>query len=144
MNINLDQAEKLIGLARQSILDYFDNKDTIASEEIKKEFGAKSGAFISLYIKGKLIGCIGYSEPLVPLYQAIIEVSRAAAFEDPRFPPMGQEQIDDLRIELSVLTEPEEIEVKSPDEYIKEVKVGVDGLMVKDEFGAGLLLPQVS
>ena len=144
MKIDIKQAKKLIGLARQSINDFFDGKDTSASNEIKEEFGKKSGAFISLYIGDNLAGCIGYSEPLVPLYQAIIEVSRAAAFEDPRFPSLKKEQMKDLRVELSVLTEPEEIEVDKPEEYPEKIEVGKDGLMVKDEFGYGLLLPQVA
>ena len=144
MNITKEQAKKLIDLARQSIIDYFDNKETKASSDIKKEFGKKSGVFVSLYVKGELMGCIGYAEPLVPLYQAVIEVSRGAAFEDPRFPPIKKGQMKDLRIEISVLTDPKEIEVKSPDEYPKKVKIGKDGLVIKDEFGWGLLLPQVA
>ena len=144
MKIDTKQAKKLIDLARQSIADYFNDKKTEASPAIKNEFGKKSGVFVSLYVKDELIGCIGYAEPLVPLYQAVTEVSRAAAFEDPRFPPMKKSQMKDLRIEISVLTDPKEIEVNSPDGYPKKVKIGVDGLMVKDEFGWGLLLPQVA
>jgi uncharacterized protein (TIGR00296 family) len=144
MKINLSQAKKLIALARQSIIDYFDNDKTEASAAVKKEFSKKSGVFVSLYVKEELMGCIGYAEPLVPLYQAVIEVSRAAAFEDPRFPPIKKSQMKDLRIEISVLTDPKEIEVNAPEEYPSKVKIGKDGLVIKDEFGWGLLLPQVA
>ena len=144
MKIDLVQAEKLIGLARQSILDFFENKKTEASDEIKSEFSKKTGCFVSLYIGKSLIGCIGYSDPVFPLYKAVIKSAKAAAFEDPRFPPMKKEQMKDLRIELSVLTEPEELEAEKPEDYLNKFNIGVDGLIIKDDFGSGLLLPQVA
>ena len=144
MKVTIDQAKKLIDLARQSIQDYFDNKDTEASEEIKDEFSGKSGVFISLYVDEELIGCIGYAEAFFPLYKAVIDGARGAAFEDPRFPAMRKEQLQKLRVELSVLTEPIEIEAEEPEDYLKQFKVGEDGLIIKDDFGGGLLLPQVA
>ena len=82
--------------------------------------------------------------PIMALYKAIIQAAKGAAFEDPRFPPLREDQFDDLRVEISVLTEPEAIEVKDPKEYLDEIEIGKDGLMIKDEFGSGLLLPQVA
>lgn len=142
--IKLSQAKRLIKLVRDSISDFFDNKEARISGDIKKKFGEKQGVFVSLYVDAELVGCIGYPEPVLPLYKAVIQSAIGAAFEDPRFPPLKKEQMKNLRIEISVLTKPEEIKVKDPSEYPKKVKIGVDGLVIRDEFGSGLLLPQVA
>lgn len=142
--ITLSQAKKLIKLARDSISTFFEGKEIKIPDAVKSEFKEDKGVFVSLYVNDELIGCIGFPEPVLPLYEAVIRAARSAAFEDPRFPPLRKEQMKDLRIEISVLTKPEEVVVKEPSEYPKKVKIGVDGLMIKDEFGSGLLLPQVA
>ncbi|MBW2966025.1 TIGR00296 family protein [Candidatus Woesearchaeota archaeon] len=142
--IKLEQAKKLIMLARNAISVYFKGKETTVSDEIKKEFGEDCGVFVSLYIRDDLIGCIGIPRPIMPLYKAVIQAAKGAAFEDPRFPPLREDQFDSLRVEISVLTEPDVIEIEKPEDYLKKIEIGKDGLMIKDEFGSGLLLPQVA
>ena len=144
MKLTVKQAEKLIKIARDSSSAYFAGKEYTMGEELKKEFKEDRGVFVSLYVKEELIGCIGFPEPIMPLGESVATAAKNAAFEDPRFPPLRKEQMKELRVEISVLTKPEVIEVKKPSEYPSKVKIGVDGLMVKDEFGAGLLLPQVA
>ena len=142
--MTLAKAKKLIKIARESITSFYKGKEPTISEELKKEFSKKQGAFISLYVKGELKGCIGYPRPIKSLWKTVIEVARSAAFEDPRFDPLQEKELKDLEIEISVLTEPEVIKVKKPEDYPSKIKIGKDGLMVKDEFGSGLLLPQVA
>jgi uncharacterized protein (TIGR00296 family) len=142
--IKLEQAEKLIKLARKAVSAYFKGREIDVEDDIKKEFGEDSGVFVSLYLGEDLIGCIGIPRPIMALYKAVIQSAKGAAFEDPRFPPLREDQFDDLRVEISVLTEPEDIEVKDPTEYPDKIEIGKDGLMIKDEFGSGLLLPQVA
>ena len=142
--IDNSQASKLIKLARESIFSFFENKEVKVSDSIKKEFSDPQGVFVSLYVKDALIGCIGFPEPSAALWESVIEAAKGAAFEDPRFPPITNEQFKTMRVELSVLTLPEEISVKDPSEYPSKVRIGKDGLVVRDEFGAGLLLPQVA
>ena len=142
--IKIEQAKKLIMLAREAISAYFKGKEITVNKEIKDEFGEDSGVFVSLYLKDDLIGCIGIPRPTMSLYKAVIQGAKGAAFEDPRFPPLREDQMDRLRIEISVLTEPEVIEVDNPKGYTDKIKIGKDGLMIKDEFGSGLLLPQVA
>ena len=141
--LTINQAKKLIKLAHDSISNYFKQKEPPITEQLKKEFGKKQGVFVSLYLNEELSGCIGFPEPTLPLYVAIIRGALGAAFEDPRFPPLKQSQLKNTRIELSVLTVPKEIKIKDPKEYLKKIKIGKDGLLVQDEFGSGLLLPQV-
>jgi hypothetical protein len=142
--VSLSQAKKLVKFARDSISAYFDNKIVEPPEDIKEEFKEKKGVFVSVYVKGDLAGCIGFPEPIFELWLAVRKAAVSAAFKDPRFPPLMKNQFKDLRIELTVLTKPEVIEVKDPKQYLRKIKIGKDGLMVKDEFGSGLLLPQVA
>jgi AmmeMemoRadiSam system protein A len=96
----------------------------------------KRGAFTTLHLGGRLRGCIGYVAPMLPLVETIAETAAAAAFEDPRFDPVSEEEAPHLNIEISVLTVPKAI---SPDEVV----VGRDGLIVGQHGRRGLLLPQV-
>ena len=91
----------------------------------------------------KLRGCIGYPYPTSALVEAVVESAIAAATQDPRFYPISLNELGDAVFEVSVLTPPEKIEVKKPDEYLTKIKVGEDGLIVEKGIFKGLLLPQV-
>jgi AmmeMemoRadiSam system protein A len=98
----------------------------------------KRGAFVTLTRKGSLRGCIGYIVPVKPLAVTIQEMAGAAAFRDPRFNPVKKEEVNDLEIEISVLTPLQEIK------DINEVEVGKHGLIIEKGTSSGLLLPQVA
>lgn len=100
-------------------------------------FREKRGVFVTLHRGGELRGCIGYPLPLKSLGEAVGEMALAAAFEDPRFPPVAADELDGLDIEISVLTVPQK--VAAPD----QVQVGRDGIIISKGFQRGLLLPQV-
>jgi len=132
----------LIKLARKSISSYFLQKEP--NIITLKHFSERQGVFVTLYKNEQLRGCIGFPEPVFPLYEAIIKSARSAAFEDSRFPPLQKEELKDIRIEISVLSVPILIEVKKPDDYLKKIKIGEDGLIIRSSLGSGLLLPQVA
>ena len=142
--LNLEQGEKLVTLARQAISSYISKKGLNIKDEIKKEFSMLSGAFVTLEKKGLLRGCIGVVNAVYPLYQAVANSAVSAAFSDPRFPPLDREELDNITISVSVLTNPSLINVRNPEDYIKHIEVGKDGLMVKGVFNSGLLLPIVA
>lgn len=108
----------------------------------------KRGVFVTLNKQVgselELRGCIGFPLATLPLKDALVQAAMSAAREDPRFPPVRKEELEKIIVEVSVLTEPKEIQVNSPLEYPKKVQVGVDGLIVKWDRGTGLLLPQVA
>ena len=131
-----------IKLARESISSYFLQKEPDISTV--KQFSDKQGVFVTLYKNEQLRGCIGFPEPVFPLFEAIIKASKSAAFEDPRFPPLQKEELKHIKIEISVLTVPTLIKVKKPEDYLKEIKIGKDGLIIRSTHGSGLLLPQVA
>jgi len=136
-----EEGKELLELARKSIESKFSDDKVDLSGYTK--YADKRGVFVSLHKHGELRGCIGFPEPVYPLKQAVFEAARAAAFEDPRFGPLEYKELAEIDVELSVLTVPEEIKVKSPDEYLNRIKIGEDGLIIRGLYGSGLLLPQV-
>ena len=95
------------------------------------------GAFTTLHLFGNLRGCIGYVLPVGSLYQTVAETARAAAFDDPRFQPITQDEAPNVKIQISVLSVPRPIRPE-------QVEVGKHGLMVSAGMRRGLLLPQVA
>jgi MEMO1 family protein len=109
------------------------------------EFHVKSGrltelrgAFVTITKRGMLRGCIGHIRAMLPLYKTIEEMAAAAAFDDPRFPPITKNELKDLEIEISVLTPFKQIS------DVKEIEVGKHGIYIEKGFYSGLLLPQVA
>jgi AmmeMemoRadiSam system protein A len=94
------------------------------------------GAFTTLHLHGKLRGCIGYVIVKYSLYRTVAETAQAAAFDDPRFPPVTAEEAPDLKIDISVLSPLQPIDAEN-------VVVGHHGLVVSQSSRRGLLLPQV-
>lgn len=141
--IALKDAKALIKLARDAISSVFESKQVEAENKLMDRFSKPQGIFVTITIDKQLRGCIGFVEPVFPLFEAVIRAARAAAFEDPRFPRLQKEEFKNIEVEISVLTEPELIEVDKPDGYLKKINIGKDGLIIRSRFGSGLLLPQV-
>ncbi|MEM3585342.1 MAG: TIGR00296 family protein [Candidatus Woesearchaeota archaeon] len=142
--IRKEDREKLLQLARKSIEAELRGDVLKVDDEIIRKFSEHKGVFVTLKEMGELRGCIGYPEPVLPLWQAVSRAAVAAAFEDPRFPPLLEEELKDVKIEISVLTVPELLEVNSPSEYLKKIRIGKDGLILRYKGFSGLLLPQVA
>lgn len=141
--LSLEEAKELIRVGRSAVLSIFERKEPRVPEELKEKFGERRGVFTTLLKTPgrKLRGCVGIPYPVYPLWEAVIRSSLDAAFKDPRFPPLGREELGEVIWELSLLTEFEEL----PKEKLPEsVRVGVDGLMVERGSTRGLLLPQVA
>jgi uncharacterized protein (TIGR00296 family) len=142
--ISLIEGAELVRLARVAVEKYLQESIIIKSEKHTLE---KAGVFVTLnYVtsskKEYLRGCIGFPLPEKPLYQGVVDAAIAAATEDPRFPPLDRQELNNIVFEVSVLTSPQQISV-SPAEYGKEIEIGRDGLILHWRFGSGLLLPQV-
>jgi len=131
----------LLKLAREAIDTSF--KDAELDVSKVGHLTQLRGCFVTLHKDSQLRGCIGFPKPIMPLYEQIITASKAAAFEDPRFPPLNKNELKHVIIEISILTRPELIKVKDSNEYLKNIEVGKDGLIIQGA-GSGLLLPQVA
>ncbi|MCK9632057.1 MAG: TIGR00296 family protein [Methanoregula sp.] len=106
-------------------------------------FNEKRGVFVTLNIKGELRGCIGLPYPVMPLGKAIEHAAGAAAREDPRFPPVRKEELEEITVEVTILTVPEPLK-GDPPERPGNVIVGRHGLIARGMGTSGLLLPQVA
>jgi AmmeMemoRadiSam system protein A len=138
MLINPTHQNFLLRIARETIITMAAGEtwqpDWSADDILNQELGV----FVSLHKDDELRGCIGYVTGIMPLQNAVHEMARAAAFEDPRFPPVTQEEVDRLDIEISVLTPLTNVD------SISEIEIGVHGLVIEKSFYKGLLLPQVA
>ena len=129
-------------IAYDSIKDSLDGKSlseanyqlSIVNYQLKE----KCGAFVSLHKQGRLRGCIGHFGEDVPLYEIVAEMARAAAFEDPRFLPVTRDELDDLDIEISVLTPMRRIQ------SLDEFELHRHGIYIKKGYRSGTFLPQVA
>jgi len=143
-NLSDSDGEKLVKTARAVVTEFLKTKNKMRLDiDFEESFSSNAGVFVTLNHKSNLRGCIGYPLPDKKLYNALQEAAISAATEDPRFPSVAFEELDQITFEVTVLTPPQEIEVSDPQEYPSKVKVGRDGLIVKSGFNSGLLLPQV-
>jgi AmmeMemoRadiSam system protein A len=111
-------------------------------ENYPEELNEKRGVFVTLEKNGSLRGCIGIP---YPYYKAIESLRSAAigATQDPRFPPLEEKELKDIKIEVSILTEPKLVKVEDPSEYFTKIRKGIDGVIIKHGFNEALYLPQV-
>lgn len=106
-------------------------------------FHEKRGVFVTLTKTGELRGCIGLPYPVMALGDAIEHAATAAALEDPRFPPVRKDELEQITVEVTILTVPVSLEGE-PSDRPKNVVVGRHGLIVRGMGTSGLLLPQVA
>ncbi len=142
MLLTIEEGRTAVRLARRAIETYLSERRVIR-DRLTGVFEEKRGVFTTLTKHGELRGCIGFPYPIKRLDEAIIESAIAAATEDPRFPPVRLEEMDEIIVEVTILTPPERIKAK-PVDLPKHVEIGRHGLMVKRGPYSGLLLPQVA
>jgi len=134
----------LVKTARRAVTGFLSNGNRIKLEpDLEEKFSFNSGVFVTLNNPDGLRGCIGFPMPEKKLSHAIVDGAIAAATEDPRFPSVKTNELNDIVFEVTVLTPPIEIDVSDPMEYLEKIKVGRDGLIIRHSFSSGLLLPQV-
>ncbi len=104
---------------------------------------ANGASFVTLQRRGTLRGCIGTLEAFRPLICDVAENAFAAAFRDPRFPPVREDELDDITLDISVLGKPEALEFRSRQDLLQQIRPGVDGLILQDGPNRGTFLPSV-
>ncbi len=140
--LTLEDGERAVRLAREAIETYLDERKML-QKRLDGVFAEKRGVFTTLTKHGELRGCIGFPYPIKRLDEAIIESAISAAVDDPRFDPVRLSEMDEIVVEVTVLTPPEKIDAK-PKDLPKHVEIGRHGLIVKMGPFSGLLLPQVA
>jgi AmmeMemoRadiSam system protein A len=145
MLLTTEERHMLLKLAREAITRAVHRQeppsvDLDAVSEILRRDGT---CFVTLTKRGGLRGCIGSLEARRPLVLDVRENAIAAAFHDPRFPPVHPDELDELRVEISVLSAPEPLSYDGPDDLIAKLRPGVDGVVIERGWNRATFLPQV-
>jgi AmmeMemoRadiSam system protein A len=140
--IELTERQAMLALARQAIQTHWSpNNAEIIGELAHGD--QKSGCFVTLRKYDELRGCIGTLEQDLPLQQSIPYFARAAAFQDPRFPPLTKDELADCVISISLLSEREPLPAGSQDELLTALTPFTDGLWLSDGLHRATFLPAV-
>lgn len=133
--------KELVSLARKTVEEFFETGQLKIIPN--KKFKEKRGVFVTIdtYPENELRGCIGFSDPIYSLNEAVQRAVIEASFHDSRFLPLEKEELDKIIFEISVLSVPEEIE-EIPEKRIEKIRKG-DGLILECGIRKGLFLPQV-
>ncbi len=127
----------MLTLARAAIVSALEDKPLSRAASEPTSLSLCQGVFVTLEVHEKLRGCIGVIEPREPLRESIVHCAQSAALHDPRFSSLRAEELPDLVIEISVLSELFPI-------ALQQIQIGRHGLLVATENHRGLLLPQVA
>ncbi|MDE1852950.1 MAG: TIGR00296 family protein [Thaumarchaeota archaeon] len=148
MPMTLDEGKAAVVLARDTLEAHVNGTRRAPAKRAPAIFKEKRGVFVTLNkeISGStmLRGCIGYSEPVKPLGEAIRDVTVYAS-EDPRFPhPVLPDELDRIVVEVSVLTPPQDLATARRLDLPSKVRLGTDGLIISNLYTSGVFLPQVA
>jgi AmmeMemoRadiSam system protein A len=136
--LNTTEQKKILVYARELLKARLTGGPEPKLELSQEVLEKKRGIFVTLKLGGRLRGCIGHILGDEPLGKSIYRMTLAAAFEDPRFPPLALNELKDLKIHISLLTEP--VPVKS----YKDIRTGTDGIIVTFGWKKGVYLPEVA
>jgi len=136
----------LLNLARRSLDYYFKNNKILKINENELTdltLKEKRGIFVTLTKKGQLRGCIGHLEAIQPIYLDVIENSLSAAFNDRRFIPLQESELADIKMEISVLTKPQELKYCSLQDLLDKLIPFKNGVIIEKGKKGATYLPQV-
>lgn len=135
-----EEKSTLLKIARTAITNKINHKKEVLyqPDELTDNLKVGCGAFVTLYERSKLRGCIGRFGDRTPLYKLIEEMAISAAFKDPRFFPLEHEELNEINIEISVLTPLKRIH------NIKDFVLGKEGIYMEKNGRSGTFLPQVA
>ncbi len=138
MELSAAEKQTLHEIARQSIAAGLAGQAPPPLPELTPNLQEPCGAFVTLHLQGSLRGCIGFIQAVKPLAQTIQEMAQAAAFQDPRFPPLTPAEFKHIDLEISVLSPLQRVR------RLDDIQVGRHGLLIRRGPRQGLLLPQVA
>ncbi len=140
-----EQGKYLLKVARETIdQELLGGKETSDPiPDLSPVFQDRRGTFVTLSIGGNLRGCIGHITPEESLIDGIKVNAINAAFRDPRFHPITRDEWKKVKIEISILTNPEPLHYTGADNLLEQIRHGIDGLIIKEGFNQATFLPQV-
>jgi AmmeMemoRadiSam system protein A len=131
----------LLKLARDTLREAF------GGPKVAEPDGAwlheKRAVFVTLHKHGQLRGCVGQLTPRFTLFEAVRHAAKAASFHDSRFAPVEPQELEHLRIEISVLSPLEPLDVATEEEVLAALRPGVDGLVLSNGIHSAVFIPEV-
>jgi hypothetical protein len=145
VDLSADEQAWLLDTARRSIVIGLDSGAALQLDITRLDANLRvdSAVFVTLTLGGNLRGCIGSLQPSAPLAQAVANSAFNAAFRDPRFARVRDDEVDNLTIEVSVLSSMEPIPLDTREALLENLQPGVDGLLIEDQGHRATFLPQV-
>jgi hypothetical protein len=144
-NLSASERKFLLELARKTLASVTAGGSVpeVAEKDVPPKLAEKKACFVTLTKEGALRGCIGHLTAMEPLHQAVAENARNAALRDPRFLPVKPDELDKIKIEISVLTEPQPLAFSSPDDLLSKLHPNEDGVLLHIGPRTATFLPQV-
>jgi len=140
-----EEGKHLVEMARKTIQKaLFNPKDKSEPDSMSSpKFQERRGTFVTLTINGALRGCIGHIIPQESLAEGVRVNAMNAAFRDPRFRPLSQNEFEKIKVEVSILTEPKPLTYTDADDLFSKLRPGTDGLIIRKGYHQATFLPQV-
>jgi AmmeMemoRadiSam system protein A len=145
VSLSPEERELLLTVVRESIECVAQDEDPpkIELDAIPQDLQQAGASFVTLNKKGRLRGCVGSLEARRPLVLDVQQNGIGAAFRDPRFPPVRPEEVNELDIEISVLSLPERLDYDGPEDLFNRLRPGIDGVVIERGWHRATFLPQV-
>jgi AmmeMemoRadiSam system protein A len=140
-----EEGRYLLSVARRTIEQKIFNLETQIEYDAldSSKFSKKRGTFVTLTIDDGLRGCIGNIIPQESLLDGIKANAINAAFRDPRFNPLSDKEWEKVKIEISILTDPEPLDYSNRKDLLEKMRPGKDGVILKKGYNQATFLPQV-
>lgn len=144
-NLNKGELTQLLDIARDAIRGHFSEEGPRPPQQdlYGKKLQQPGACFVTLEVNGQLQGCLGSVIARSPLILEVHNKARASAYQDRRFMPLTEDQLDDLSIEVSVLSDPKRLDVSSEQELLDYLANNKVGVILSDNYMQALFLPQV-
>lgn len=136
--LNTHEQQTLLAIARQAIVHGVQTGQEYIEPREEKALNQRNGCFVTIKQNGQLRGCIGNFQSELPLFKEVAQMAQASATKDPRFYPLKEIDLDNFKLEISVLSPLQKVE------DIEEIEVGKHGIYIEKSFYRGVLLPQVA
>jgi AmmeMemoRadiSam system protein A len=148
-DLDAEKGQILVKLARSTLMEKLGRRlqaseaDRLSSALKDPSFQVPCATFVTLTIKGQLRGCIGTLSSTDPLAESVRRNAFHAAFQDPRFAPLTEEELDRVHIEVSILTEPQPLPYSNAEDLVQKLHPQRDGVIIRQGFASATFLPQV-
>ena len=147
MSYTPDEQKLLLDLARSTLerATLGQSPPEVELDKLLPALTEDRACFVTLRrrLDGALRGCTGTLVARHPLAQEVVSMTIQTAFSDPRFRPVSADEVDGLHVEISVLTPPQPLEFDSPEDLLRKLRPGIDGVTLKLDNRRATFLPQV-